>query len=82
MGFGSINSRVFTNSFAGQNNTAYSPFYHLQQGTSFYNLSKPQYSHQTYYQLSFNGCGAGSRGDKWLRANGTNIPFIPPPLTR
>ena len=77
MGFSRLNSRVFTNSFGTQNNRGYAPFYFEQKGNSFYNLSKPQYSHQTYYQLAYNG--AGGRGERWLRAN--NVPathFIPP----
>ena len=79
MGFSRLNSRVFTNSFGTQNNRGYAPFYFEQKGNSFYNLSKPQYSHQTYYQLACNGAGAGGRGERWLRAN--NVPathFIPP----
>jgi hypothetical protein len=81
MGFGSGSfiSRVYTNSFATKNIEAYSPFNRNQRGNSFYGLSKPQYSHQTYYQLAYNGAGMGNRGDRWLRANGVpNISFIPP----
>jgi hypothetical protein len=79
MGYGRLNSRIFTNSFAGKNNAAYAPFNLLQQGDSFYGLSKPQYSYQTYYQLANNGAGAGARGDRWLRANGIQPrSFIPP----
>lgn len=79
MGFIRLHSRVATNSFGTQNNRGYAPFYFAQRGDSFYNLSKPQYSHQTYYQLAYNGAGAGGRGERWLRAN--NVPathFIPP----
>jgi hypothetical protein len=76
---GRINSRIYTNSFAGKNNEAYLPFYLRSAGSSFFGLSKPQYSHQTYYQLADNGAGAGARGDRWLRANGQqSISFIPP----
>ena len=83
MGFTRLNSRIFTNSFAGKNNAAYSPFYFKEQGNSFYGLSKAQYSHQTYYQLANNGASAGGRGDKWLRANGYQPrSFVPPPLTK
>lgn len=79
MGYSRLNSRVFTNSFGTQNNRTYAPFYFAQQGDSFYNLSKPQYSRQTYYQLAYNGAGAGGRGDRWLRANGYQpTQFIPP----
>jgi hypothetical protein len=76
---GRINSRIYTNSFAGKNNEAYLPFHFLAAGNSFFGLSKPQYSRQTYYQLADNGAGAGARGDRWLRANGHQpISFIPP----
>jgi hypothetical protein len=77
MGFGtgSFISRVYTNSFAGKNNEAYAPF----RRAPFYGLSKPQYSHQIYYQLAYNGAGMGNRGDRWTRANGLPNPsFIPP----
>ena len=78
-GAGRINSRIYTNSFAGKNNEAYAPFYLLSAGKSFYGLSRPQYSRQTYYQLADNGAGAGARGDRWLRAyGGQPISFIPP----
>lgn len=78
-GTGRINSRIYTNSFAGKNNEAYSPFHLRSIGGSFFGLSKPQYSRQTYYQLADNGAGAGARGDRWLRANGhQSISFIPP----
>jgi hypothetical protein len=82
-GPGRLNSRVYTNSFAGKNNEAYKPFYLRDLGNSFYGLSKPQYSHSTYYQLANNGAGAGARGDRWLRSQGyQSIPFIPPALRR
>lgn len=82
MGFTRLNSRIFTNSFAGKNNAAYAPFYFKEQGDSFYGLSKSQYAHQTYYQLANNGAGAGARGDRWLRANGYQPRSFVPPLTR
>jgi hypothetical protein len=82
-GPGRLNSRVYTNSFAGKNNEAYKPFYLRDVGISFYGLSKPQYSHSTYYQLANNGAGAGARGDRWIRAYGQQpINFIPPALMR
>ena len=82
-GPGRLNSRIYTNSFAGKNNAAYAPFYFQQAGSSFYGLTKSQYSHQTYYQLANNGAGAGARGDRWLRAQGYQaISFVPPALRR
>lgn len=82
-GPGRLNSRIYTNSFAGKNNEAYSPFYFVDIGNSFYGLSRSQYSHQTYYQLANNGAGAGARGDRWSRAHGLQpVSFIPPALTR
>jgi hypothetical protein len=78
-GAGRINSRIYTNSFAGKNNEAYLPFNLRSSGGSFFGLSRPQYSHQTYYQLADNGAGAGARGDRWLRSQGQQpISFIPP----
>jgi hypothetical protein len=68
--------RNLTNSFAGKNAAAYYPYYVSQQGTSFYGLSRPQYSHQTYYQLAANGAGAGNRGGRWANANGVQISFV------
>ena len=80
-GTGRINSRIYTNSFSRKNNEAYMPFYFQPAGNSFYNLSQPQYSHQTYYQLADNGAGAGARGDRWIRSQGYQpINFIPPSL--
>lgn len=74
-----INSRIYTNSFTGKNNETYAPFHSLEAGNSFYGLSRPQYSRQTYYQLADNGAGAGSRGDRWLRSqNQPPVSFIPP----
>jgi len=82
-GPGRLNSRVYTNSFAGKNNEAYKPFYLRDVGNSFYGLSKPQYSHATYYQLANNGAGAGARGDRWLRSHGyQSTVFTPPTLMR
>ena len=82
-GPGRLNSRIYTNSFAGKNNEAYAPFYLLDRGNSFYGLSRPQYSRQTYYQLADNGAGAGARGDRWLRSQGyQQISFIPPTRIR
>lgn len=82
-GPGRLNSRVYTNSFAGKNNEAYKPFYLRDLGNSFYGLSKSQYSHSTYYQLANNGAGAGARGDRWLRSKGYQpTVFTPPPLMR
>ena len=76
---GGFNSSVFTNSFAAQNSAAYFPYNLAQRGNSFYGLSKPQYSHQTYYQLAYNGAGAGGRGDRWRRSKQMpNVSFMPP----
>ena len=81
MGSGRLNSRVFTNSFAGQNSSGYYPFYIQQRGDSFYGLSKPQYSHQTYYQLAYNGAGIGGRSVRWSRDNNVPSPsFMPPTI--
>jgi hypothetical protein len=82
-GPGRFSSRINTNSFATKNYAGYRPFYFKDVGNSFYGLSKPQYSHQIYYQLANNGAGAGARGDRWIRAYGQQpINFIPPALMR
>jgi hypothetical protein len=80
-GPGRINSRVYTNSFATKYGAEYRYANFLHLGNSFYGLSKPQYSHSTYYQLANNGAGAGARGDRWTRSQGYQpISFIPPTL--
>jgi hypothetical protein len=63
-----LGSSIYSNSFAQQDNNAYSP---RQQGNSFYGLSKPQYASNTYYALANNGAGASSdgRAARYNRAN-------------
>jgi len=79
MGSGRFNSRVYTNSFSGKNNEAYAPYHFQMAGNSFDNLSRPQYSHQVYYQLAYNGAGIGSREGRWRRSQNLQpIQFIPP----
>ncbi len=75
-GPGRLNSRIYTNSFSSKVNEMAFPF--RNQGTSFAGLSKPQYSHLTYYELANNGAGFGSRGERWARAQGIQTSFIPP----
>lgn len=67
MGF-RLGSSIYTNSFAQQDNNAYSP---RQFGESFYGLSKPQYASNTYYSLANNGAGGASdgRAARYNRAN-------------
>jgi len=80
-----INSRVFTNSFAYRNNSAYRPYYFANYGDSFYNLTKPQYSYQIYNQLANSGAGAATSGrsDRWARStNQQPVVFNPPALIR
>lgn len=71
-----INSRVYTNSYATKVLSMAFPY--RNQGNSFGGFSKPQYSHTTYYNLAYNGAGAGSRGGRWAINQGIKIPFIPP----
>ena len=79
-GPGKFNSRSNTNSFSYKMTEMFQPY---KNGGYFAGLSKPQYSHQTYYQLADNGAGAGARGDRWLRSQGYQpTTFIPPPLRR
>lgn len=65
-----INSRIFTNSYAAKSAAEYYPYYKAQAGDSFYGLSKPQYSHSTYYQLANNGAGVGAWEGRWRRGQG------------
>jgi hypothetical protein len=74
-GTGGLNSRVYTNSYAGKSIAMAFPF---KNGGSFGGLSKPQYSYVTYNSLAYHGSGAGGRADKWASANGLNISFVPP----
>jgi len=75
-GPGRLNSRVFTNSYAGKSVEMAFPF--RNQGTSFAGLSKPQYSYNTYNSLAYQGAGAGGRAGRWAVAHNQPISFIPP----
>jgi hypothetical protein len=78
-GVAGINSKVYSNSYAYKNNAMFAPYYFSFKGDSFYGLSKPQYSYQVYRQLSALGANAGSRAERWDRANGVKpLSFIPP----
>ena len=81
-GPGRLNSRVYTNSFAGKSSEMVFPFQVRQTGPSFAGLSKPQYSYITYNTLAYHGAGAGGRAGKWANANGIKYQFIPPILNR
>ena len=61
-GVSGLNSRVFTNSYAYQVQRAYYPYSLTNQGDSFAGLTRAQYASNTYYNLSYNGAGAGSGG--------------------
>jgi len=69
-----LNSRVFTNSYAGKVASMTDGF----KGCSFGGFSKPQYSYNTYHNLAFNGAGAGGREGRWLVSKGIPVSFIPP----
>lgn len=74
-GPGGLNSRIYTNSFAGKVAAAAFPF---KNGGSFGGLTVPQYSYLTYHELANNGASFGARGARWNRANGIQTSFIPP----
>ena len=74
-GPGGLNSRVYTNSYAGASRALAYPF---KYGGSFAGLSRPQYSNLTYYSLAYNGAGAGARGGRWAIHQRNAISFIPP----
>ena len=60
-GPGRFSSRIYTNSWSYQVQRQFANQNLLQQGDSFYGLSKPQYQSTIYYTLSNNGPGAGAR---------------------
>jgi len=74
-GVGRINSRIFTNSFAGKEREMAFP---LTPKRYFGFQTKPQYSYNVYHQLANNGASFGSRGAKWSRMNSQPISFNPP----
>lgn len=70
-----LNSRIFTNSFAGKNREMAFPF----RPNNYFGLqNRTQYSYNVYHQLADNGASAGARGARWARINGIPISFIPP----
>jgi hypothetical protein len=75
-GTNGLNSRVYTNSYAGK--AAAMAFPYRNKGDSFAGFSKPQYSYNTYHNLAFNGAGAGGREGRWLISKGIPVSFIPP----
>ncbi len=79
MGTGSgprgLNSRVFTNSFAGKEREMAYPF---KPNNYFGFQNKKQYSYNVYHQLAYNGAGFGARGARWARVNQVPIAFNPP----
>ena len=70
-----LNSRIFTNSFAGKEREMAFPF---KPNNYFGFQNKTQYSYNVYHQLANNGASFGSRGARWARNNGVAISFIPP----
>jgi len=76
-GPGGLNSRVFTNSYAGESRSMALPF-RFRNGGSFGGLSKPQYSNLIYYSLAYNGAGAGGRAGRWAIRHREPISFVPP----
>lgn len=74
-GPGSLNSRIYTNSFSTQVAAMAFPY---KNGGSFGGLTRTQYSYLTYHELADNTTGFGSRGAKWARRNGQQIVFNPP----
>jgi hypothetical protein len=79
-GAGRINSRIFTNSFAGKEREMAFP---LMPKLYFGFQTKPQYSYNVYHQLADNSAGFGSRGAKWALRNGIHTSYVPPaPIVR
>ena len=71
-----LNSRIYTNSFAGKLGTL--AFQRGDTGPSFGGLSWKQYSYLTYHELADCGASFGSRGEKWLKQQNINPVFNPP----
>jgi hypothetical protein len=69
-----LNSRIFTNSFAGKEREMAFP---LRPKLYFGFESKAQYSYNVYHQLANNGAGFGSRGAKWAKYHNEQVAFIP-----
>ena len=74
MGSGRINSRIYTNSFAGKEREMSFPFVPKNY---FGFQNKTQYSYNIYHQLADNGAGFGARGARWARVNGIPVAFNP-----
>ena len=69
-----LNSRIFTNSFAGKDREMAFP---LVPKTYFGFQTKAQYSYNVYHQLANNGASFGARGARWARVNHQQIAFNP-----
>ena len=74
-GPGGINSRIYTNSFAGKNREMAIDLYPKNY---FGFQTKAQYSYNVYHSLADNSPGFGSRGARWARVNSIPIVFRPP----
>jgi hypothetical protein len=70
-----LNSRIYTNSFAGKDKEMAMPLFPKNY---FGFQTKAQYSYNVYHSLANNSPGFGSRGARWERANGFVIAFNPP----
>lgn len=70
-----LGSSIYTNSFAQQDNNAYSPTGNVD---SFYGLSRPQYASNTYYALANNGAGGATSG-RVARFNRVNFGYTTSP---
>jgi hypothetical protein len=75
MGSLRLNSRIFTNSFAGKEREMAFPFVPKNY---FGWKTKAQYSYNIYHQLADNSAGFGARGARWARVNGVSFAFNPP----
>jgi hypothetical protein len=69
-----LNSRIFTNSFAGKEREMAFP---LVPKSYFGFQTKAQYSYNVYHQLADNSASFGARGARWARVNNVQIAFNP-----
>lgn len=75
MGSLRLNSRIYTNSFAGKDREMAIPLFPKNY---FGFQTRAQYSYNTYHALANNSPGFGSRGARWARVNGVAFAFNPP----
>jgi hypothetical protein len=68
-----VTTSIGTNSYSSKAASAYYYYYNRNLGNSFYGLTRPMYSSETYYSLSNNNSSTGGRLRRpMLRINNTD----------